>query len=259
VLRRRSLVGRVWPRGRASPRRSCPDAPRCGRRPDRPARRMRSLFRIEWLSPGRARAQRSHFCQVFRHPRLLLPGHPLDPCRALRGAAPVESATHSPDGCGLSDRLSACHDAVASPSQSRTASATALHWVGRTPLAIYPGADRRAARRHAELHLRRPAEEPAQASRQAMLFPHRAPLAGAARRAGLSAKTCSRLSGPSRLGSSESSWASGRPVTSPLAFRHLLVVLCEQTQAGLPRRTSSPRKRSPRWLVGSGIAYPALS
>ena len=77
--------------------------------------------------------------QVFPHPRLLLPGHPLDPCRAFRGAAPVGSATHSPDGCGPSDRLSACHGAVASPSQSRTASATALHWAWRTPAGHLPG------------------------------------------------------------------------------------------------------------------------
>ena len=135
---------------------------------------------------------------VSPHPRLLLPGHPLDPCRAFRGAAPVGSATHSPDGCGPSDRLSACHGAVASPSQSRTCVGHgAPLGFGEPPLAIYPGVkstDRRAARRHAELHLRRPAEEPAQALRRAVHFPQRAlrprsalgPPAGSA---GLSAKT----------------------------------------------------------------------
>ena len=191
--------------------------------------------RLEWS--GLAQVEAGHsapiFGQVFPDPRLLLPGHPLDPCRAFRGAAPVGSATHSPDGCGPSDRLSACHGAVASPSQSRTCVGHgAPLGFGEPPLAIYPGVkstDRRAARRHAELHLRRPAEEPAQALRRAVHFPQRAlrprsalgpPAGGAARRAGLSAKTdawdmsfkgqaqdlarCSRLSGPSRLGSSES-------------------------------------------------------
>src|ERR1700730_17804770 len=97
--------------------------------------------RLEWS--GLAQVEPGHsapiFGQVFPDPRLLLPGQPLDPCRAFRGAAPVGSATHGPDGCGPSDRLSACHGAVASPSQSRTASATALHWVWRTPAGHLPG------------------------------------------------------------------------------------------------------------------------
>src|SRR3984893_782596 len=196
--------------------------------------------RLEWS--GLAQVEPGHsapiFGPVFPHPRLLLPGHPLDPCRAFRGAAPVGSATHSPDGCGPSDRLSACHGAVASHRNHVLRRPRRSIGFGEPPLAIYPGVEstnRRAARRHAELHLRRPAEEPAQALRRAAPF-HRAqragsafgpPAGGAARRAGLSAKTdawdmslkgqaqdlarCSRLSGPSRLGSSGSSWASGSP------------------------------------------------
>jgi len=171
---------------------------------------------------------------------LLLPGHPLDPCGACRGAAPVGSATHSPDGCGPSDRLSSCHGAAAFPSQSRTASATALHWVWRTPLAIYPGVestDRRAAQHHAELRLRRTHGGTGSGPQAGDAFPHTAHNASTVstrstrRRRSTKSSTlsedwrmdmnfegqaqdlarCSRLGGPSRLGSSEGSWASGSP------------------------------------------------
>ena len=88
------------------PERRSPQAVRSASRPS-------SLAEVE---PGHSA---STLGQVFPYPQLLLPGHPLDPCRPFRGAAAAGYQTLNPDGCGVSDRVGSRHGVVSSSIRNR--------------------------------------------------------------------------------------------------------------------------------------------